>query len=197
MCKSRIEPDDNVRVLSTRVEELSDRPFHPGPDVARTIQRVIRRGLKEGVIVRELSSVDDPEEERIRHRRTAGQILVDNYVYQERACVDWVTLFQSVCVALGIESQFVYLFYESGDYKRRLHGIVQFQRADRWFHFDPSSDFDPVPLLRPLRPGDELPPGTLRWMMVRSVARDSWAAGVDSAESTKVFGQELQALRRG
>ncbi|MCK5416465.1 transglutaminase domain-containing protein [Candidatus Parcubacteria bacterium] len=72
----------------------------------------------------------------IQWKRTASEIIQDNYVYEGKACSDIAIVFLALCKARGVNGCLVKL--KSIDNKN-THSIVEVKLNDTWYRIDPSS----------------------------------------------------------
>lgn len=74
------------------------------------------------------------QEQSIRWRRTAEQILEDGYVYQSKSCTDRIIVFLALCKQLGIDGSFVKVMRG-----KSVHSIAEVKINDEWYVFDAST----------------------------------------------------------
>lgn len=121
---SQIEPSEAIGAL---VKEFSA-PFK-AEDLSKLRDKIF------AVLDRRvLSDSNRGEEQAIRWKRTADQILADGYTFKGKDCTDIAVLFMSACRLLGLETSFVKLKKDN-----TVHSIVEICLPDGWYIFDPSN----------------------------------------------------------
>ncbi|MGB6838690.1 MAG: hypothetical protein WBD86_01870 [Microgenomates group bacterium] len=73
------------------------------------------------------------EERKVRWKRTAHQILKDDYVYGQKGCTDLVITFQALCEAKGYKTNFVKVKGKEG---KQIHSIAEVKLGKDWFKVD-------------------------------------------------------------
>jgi hypothetical protein len=73
------------------------------------------------------------KERKIRWKRTAHQILRDNFVYSQKGCTDLVIAFQALCEARGYKTNFVKVKDKEG---KQIHSVTEVKMGKDWFTVD-------------------------------------------------------------
>ncbi len=75
--------------------------------------------------------------DNLQWKRTASEIIKDQYVYCGKACSDLAITFLALCKAAGVKGRLVKL--KSIDDSNSTHSIVEVNLKGIWYRMDPSS----------------------------------------------------------
>lgn len=164
--KSQIEPGPQIKQLVSGLKIN-------GPKDLLTLKDVIFCNL----IIKRYRKEDEKNEESIRWRRTAEQILEDGYVYRGKSCTDTVVVFLALCKELGVEACFVKVRFG-----KRIHSLAEAKIKGKWYIFDVDWP-DAMP-----EPGRILASKPYRGWHLWKKGRDAWAIGLtDSSSMQKIY----------
>ena len=113
------------------------------------------------------------DEKSIRWKRTADEILKDNYVYEKKACTDMVIVFIVLCLAKGYECNFVKVKEKEG---KRIHSVAEVRFGNEWYVVDVAGRNGVIK--GQLSEGSEFG----EWVYWKK-GRDSWDIGMSSYDN--------------
>lgn len=164
MQKSQISPTECIH---SKLEQWGFKSIVSVKDVLN-LHRRLHAELR---IIPYTDGVRDAEK-AIRWKRTGSQVLEDGYVYEGKACTDYVVAFLALLHSAGItNTSFIKLKHKDTD---MVHSVCEFQIEGEWYVFNAGVK-NPEPQKGTLQVGD-----TYGNYTVWKKGRDSWDLGLDS-----------------
>ena len=167
--KSQIETDKYI------IDFLGDFKVEEYMDMVK-----LRSHIQNSLKFREYNEQTKKNENNIRWKRTASEIIQDGYVYRGKDCSDLSIIFLALCKALGISGSLVKLATLSNN---NTHSIVAIELDNQWYRLDISMT-DSIPLKGQLPDDQKLK--KIGWK-VWKVGHDLWDLGLDSMEKESII----------
>jgi hypothetical protein len=140
----------------------------------------LRSHIQNSLEFREYNEQTKENENNIRWKRTASQIIQDGYVYRGKDCSDLSIVFLALCKALGISGCLVKLATLSND---NTHSIIAVELDNQWYRLDITMT-DSAPLKGQLPDNQKLKKNGWK---VWKVGRDLWDLDLDGIEKEKII----------
>jgi hypothetical protein len=170
------QPDDSQITVTPFIKDLLSKWNITTIESPSNLLR-LRDSMMGYLDVRPLDEEGIEAEKKIRWRRTASQVLEDEYVYEKRLCTDVVVTFIALAKAAGItNTRFVKIKNKTA---HRIHSVAEIELSDGWYIFDVSNP-DASPQKGEIREGEPytvagVPGEYYLWRK----GRDSWDLGLN------------------
>lgn len=165
--KSQIETDKYV------LNFLGDIKVEEPMDMVK-----LRNHIQNSLEFREYNEQTKENENKIRWKRTASEIIQDGYVYEGKECSDLSIVFLALCNALGISGSLIKLASNNN-----THSIVAIELGDQWYRLDITMT-NSVPLKGQLPDSQKLEKNGWK---VWKVGRDLWDLGLDDMDKENII----------
>lgn len=165
--KSQIETDKYV------LDFLGDIRVERPMDMVK-----LRNHIQNSLEFREYNEQTKKNENKIRWKRTASEIIQDGYVYRGKDCSDLSIVFLALCKALGISGYLIKLANNDN-----THSIIAIELDNQWYRLDITMT-DSVPLKGRLPDSQKLKKNGWK---VWKVGRDLWDLGLDGIDKESII----------
>jgi hypothetical protein len=166
--KSQIETDKYV------LDFLGDIKVEKPTDLLKLRSHIIN-----SLEFREYKEQTKKNENNIRWKRTASQIIQDGYVYKGKECSDLSIVFLALCKALGISGCLIKV---ANFTEPNTHSLTEINLHDKWYRFDPSTPKS-IPREGRLTNDNFINKDWKIWKR----GRDLWDLGLDNMEKERII----------